>query len=47
LFQRGWIAIPRSLTTLREGRFQKIVGREIEELPVGLQEGQVVEELPF
>jgi hypothetical protein len=32
---------------MREGRFQKIVAREIEELPVGLEEGQVVEELPF
>lgn len=47
LFRRGWIAIPRSLTTLREGRFQKIVAREIEEIPIGLEEGQVVEELPF
>lgn len=47
LFRRGWVAIPRQITTKREGRFKKIIAREIEEIPVGLQENEVVEELPF
>jgi DNA repair protein RadD len=44
---RGWVAIPKTLTAVREGKFWRIVQREIEEIPLGREEGQEVEEMPF
>jgi DNA repair protein RadD len=44
---RGWVAVPRSVTAKRDGKFWKILEREIEEIPIGLAEGEQVEELPF
>ena len=44
---RGWVAVPKSVTAKREGKFWKIVDREIEEIPVGVEEGEQVEEVPF
>lgn len=47
LWRRGWCAIPRTVQAIREGRFWRIVSREIEEIPVGIEEGEAVEEMPF
>lgn len=47
LWQRGWIAIPKSIVTRRDGKWRRITEREIEELPVGVEENEVVEEMPF
>jgi len=45
---RGWIAIPKTITARREGAFWRILSAEIEELPVGSEEGQQAElEMPF
>jgi hypothetical protein len=45
---RGWIAIPKTITARREGAFWRILSAEIEELPVGAEEGQQAElEMPF
>jgi DNA repair protein RadD len=51
LFNRQWVAIPRTVTARREGRFWKVLDREIDELPVGLTveeyENQSNDEVPF
>jgi DNA repair protein RadD len=47
LFRRGWVAVPKSITALREGAFWRVVSAEIEELPVGVEVDEVVEEMPF
>jgi len=51
LFNRQWVAIPRTVTARREGRFWKVLDREIDELPVGLTveeyENQLNDEVPF
>lgn len=51
LFNRQWVAIPRTVTARREGRFWKVLDRDIDELPVGLTveeyENQLNDEVPF
>jgi DNA repair protein RadD len=47
LFYRGWIAIPRNVTTVKDGKYRRFIAREIDELPIGLAEGEVLEEAPF
>jgi DNA repair protein RadD len=44
--ERGYVAKPRNIVARREGKWWRIVSREIEELPV-VDENTVVEELPF
>ena len=41
------IAVPRSITAIREGRFWRIVKAEIEELPTDWDRVYEEEELPF
>jgi DNA repair protein RadD len=51
LFRRGWVAIPRLVTARREGKYWRVVAREIDEIPVGVSvdefEQQSNEEVPF
>ena len=51
LFNRQWVAIPRTVTARREGRFWKVLERDIDEIPVGISveeyEQQSNEEVPF
>lgn len=47
LFRRGWVAVPKSITAKREGAFWRVEAYEIEELPVGVEESEVIEEMPF
>ena len=42
------IAVPRSITAVREGRFWRVTDAEIEEIPdLSLLEVAEVEEMPF
>lgn len=51
LFERGWVAIPRLVTAKRDGKFWKVLSREIDEIPVGMTveefEQRSTEEVPF
>ena len=43
LFRLGWVAVPKTITACREGRFWRITDSEIEELPVGKEQDELVE----
>jgi DNA repair protein RadD len=46
IFDRGGVAIPRSIVARKEGRFWRIVSSEVEEIPV-MSQTPIEEEVPF
>jgi hypothetical protein len=47
-FREGYCAVPRAITAVRDGKWWRVVEREIEEIPDAMQViGFSEEEMPF